>query len=122
LFDLHLQGIGLANHATYFDVILHYFAIEFKSTHQVFLVVDNVHSQVAASLQQSFLFSFYKYDINHSFYLFINNKCFFCDLFSVVPFGLNLIIKFINLIGYSQVNDPSIKFFLLLSKHNRPAT
>jgi hypothetical protein len=43
---------------------------------------------------------------------------FFYGWFSVVAFDLNPIIKLIDLIGYSQINDPSIGFFLLLSKHN----
>jgi hypothetical protein len=85
------------------------------------LVVDDVHSRVAMGLQQSFPSSPYKYNIDGSFLLFITNMCFFTVCFVVVAFDLNQIIKLTDFIAYSQVNDPSIWFFLLLSKHNHPA-
>jgi hypothetical protein len=46
---------------------LHPFAVEFKPIQQALLVVGNVLSRAAVSLQQSFFFSPYKYDIDISF-------------------------------------------------------
>jgi hypothetical protein len=71
---LLLPDIALANHATFFDIILHPFAVEFKTTRQALLVVGDVHSQMAMGLQQSFLSSSYVYDINgSSFYLLLTS-------------------------------------------------
>jgi len=121
LFNLFLQGITLANHAVSFDVVLYPFAVEFKPTQQALLVAGDVHGQVAVGLLWSFLSSPYKYDIDDSFFVY-HFQVFFYDSFSIVTFDLNHIIKLTDLIGYSQVNDSSIEFFLILSKHYRLAT
>jgi hypothetical protein len=111
-----LQGITLANHAVSFNVVLYPFAVKFKPTQQALLVAGNVHGQVAVGLLRYFLSSPYRYDIDDSFFIY-HFQVFFYNLFFIVTFDLNHIIKLNDLIGYSQVNDSSIEFFLILSKH-----
>jgi hypothetical protein len=79
-----------------------------------FLVVGIVHNEIMMSLQ---LFFFFEYDIGD---LFVLVKCyqifFLYNSFVIIAYGLNQTIISLNFIGFNQVNNSNIKFFLFFYK------
>jgi hypothetical protein len=55
LLSLLLQDIALANHAIFFDVVMHPFTVEFEPKQALWVVAD-VHGRVVVGLLQTFSF------------------------------------------------------------------
>jgi hypothetical protein len=104
------RGVTLTAHTTSFAIVLQPLAIGFEPSQKNLLVVGDVHCGMTTSLM---VFSFFSSRVCLFFELIIV-KCFFYDSFAIVAYNLNQIIRLPDLIGFSQVNDPSFEFFLLI--------
>jgi hypothetical protein len=90
--DLLFRGIALAADVASFDGVVQPLVMGFEPSQQTFLVMADIHSKVMMSLQQSFLYSHDKYNIDDSFFSLIVAKYYFYDAFFIIAYILNKII------------------------------